>query len=143
MMVAMESMTPEELLARCDDRMRPVAEALRLVVCATLPDAIERVRPGWGLIGYDVPNGRRTAYCCFVWAEPEHVHLGFEHGVLMRDQRGILQGRGVTKRVRWLTFTMVRGTDTASVRALIRESARVATMPRDQRLAIALDRELG
>ena len=61
----------------------------------------------------------------------------------MRDQRGILQGRGVTKRVRWLTFTMVRGTDTASVRALIRESARVATMPRDQRLAIALDRELG
>ena len=143
MMVAMESMTPEELLARCDDRMRAVAEALRLVVRATLPDAIERVRPGWGLIGYDVPNGRRTAYCCFVWAEPEHVHLGFEHGVLMRDQRGILQGRGVTKRVRWLTFTMVRGTDTASVRALIRESARVATMPRDQRLAIALDRELG
>jgi hypothetical protein len=142
MMVAMESMTPEELLARCDDRMRAVAEALRLVVRATLPDAIERVRPGWGLIGYDVPNGRRTAYCCFVWAEPEHVHLGFEHGVLMRDQRGMLQGRGVTKRVRWLTFTGVRGTNTAAVRALIHESARVATLSRDERLAIALDREL-
>ena len=78
-----------------------------------------------------------------MWAEPEHVHLGFEHGVLMRDPRGILQGQGVTKRVRWLTFTEVRGTDTAVVRALIRESARVATMSRDERLAIALDRDLG
>lgn len=131
-------MTPEELLERSDPRMRAIAEALRVAVRATLPDVVERVRPGWGLIGYDVPNGRRTAYCCFIWAQPEHVHLGFEHGVLMRDPKGMLEGVGVTKRVRWLTFTGVRGTDTAAVRTLLLESARVARLSRGERLAILL-----
>ncbi len=135
----MAPISPEELLARHDEHIVAIAEALRRVVRGALPEAVERVRPGWGLIGYDVPVGRRTAYCCFVWAEPEHVHLGFEHGVLMRDPRGALEGRGVTKRVRWLTFTAVRGTDTQAVRAFIRESARVASMSRDQRMALLLD----
>jgi hypothetical protein len=35
------SMTPDELLAPLDDRMRAIAEALRVVVRATLPDAID------------------------------------------------------------------------------------------------------
>ncbi len=135
----MDTMSPEELLARHDDHIVAIAEALRRVVRAALPDAIERVRPGWGLIGYDVPAGRRMAYCCFVWAEPEHVHLGFEHGILMRDPSGALQGGGVTKRVRWLTFTSTRGTGTAAVRAFIREAARVASMPQDQRMALSLE----
>ena len=134
-------MSPEELMAPHDPHIVAIAEALRLVVRATLPDAIERVRPGWGLIGYDVPAGPRTAYCCFVWAEPVHVHLGFQHGVLMRDPRGLLQGHGVTKRVRWLTCTRLRGTDTPAVRALILEAARVATLPRDERMALSLDRD--
>ncbi len=137
----MDPMSPGELLARHADHIIAIAEALRGTVRAALPDAIERVRPGWRLIGYDVPVGRRTAYCCFVWAEPEHVHLGFEHGVLLADPRGALQGRGVTKRVRWLTFTSVRGTDGPEVRTFIRESARVASLSRDQRMAMLLDHD--
>ena len=141
MAVDMETIPPEALLEGHDDHIRAIAEALRSVVRATLPDALERVRPGWGLIGYDVPVGRRTAYACFVWPEPVHVHLGFEHGVVMTDPHGLLQGAGTTKRVRWLTFTDVEGTDAPAVRELIRESARVATLSRDQRLALLLDRD--
>jgi hypothetical protein len=139
----MEAIPPEALLAGHDEHIRAIAEALRRVVRRTLPDAIERVRPGWGLIGYDVPvgRGRRTAFCCFVWPEPEHAHLGFEHGVVMSDPHGMLQGAGITKRVRWLTFTELEGTDTPAVRELIRESARVAMLSRDQRMALLLDRE--
>jgi Domain of unknown function (DU1801) len=137
----MDTMPPEALLAGYDDHIVAIAEALRVVVRRTLLDALERVRPGWRVIGYDVPVRRRTAFCCFVWPEPVHVHLGFEHGVVMSDPDGVLEGEGVTKQVRWLTFTDLEGTDTPTVRELIRESARVATLSRDQRLALLLDRD--
>ena len=70
-----------------------------------------------------------------------HVHLGFEHGILMDDPDRHLLGSG--NRVRWLTFTDVRAVDRAIVAPLIVEAARVASLPHDQRLAIALDRDLG
>jgi hypothetical protein len=59
----------------------------------------------------------------------------------MSDPDGDLEGAGVTKQVRWLTFRDLEGTDTPAVRELIRESARVATLSRDQRLALLLDRD--
>ena len=84
--------------------MRAIAQRLRQIVRRALPDAIEAVRPGWRLIGYDIPSGRKTAFCCFVWAEQEHVHLGFQYGVFMHDPDRVLEGEGITQRARWLTF---------------------------------------
>ena len=63
-----------------------------------MPEALERVRSGWSLIGYDLPVGRRTVYVASVWPEYEHVHLGFQHGWAMRDPRGVLKGAGITPR---------------------------------------------
>ena len=80
-----------------------------------VPDAIERVRPGWGLIGYNVPTGKRSAYFGFVWPEVVHVHLGFEQGILMDDPDRRLLGSG--KKLRWMTFTAVREVDRAIVAA--------------------------
>jgi hypothetical protein len=136
----MDPIPPEALLAGYSEEHRAVANALRDIVRRAVPDAIERVRPGWGLIGYDVPFGRRTRYFAFVWAEPEHVHLGFEHGVLMDDPHGLLQGQGVTKQVRWLTF---RHLDEIPPEApdLVREAVRVATMSRMERELRRLDLE--
>ena len=108
-----------------------------------MPEAIEAVRPGWHLIGYDVPNGKRTAYFAYVAPEPTHVHLGFEHGVLMADPDRRLQGAGVTRQVRWLTFRGPEDIDEAAIAPLIHEAVRVARMGRAGRLAAALDREDG
>ena len=55
-----------------------VAEASRDIVHDAVPEAIERVRTGWRLIGYDIPLDRRTRYFTFVAPEREHVHLGSE-----------------------------------------------------------------
>ena len=98
----MDAMPPEALLAGYPAPMRHIAERLRRIVRRALPDAIEAVRPGWRLIGYDIPSGRKTAFCCFVWAEQEHVHLGFQYGVFMDDPGRVLEGEGTTQRVRWL-----------------------------------------
>ena len=136
----METIPPEALLDRYPAGHQAIANELRALVKRTVPEAIERVRTGWGVIGYDVPVGRGTRLFAFVWPEFEHVHLGFQHGVLMDDPAGRLQGAGTTKRVRWLTF---RDLDDIPPDAadLLREAARLALMSRPERVAILIDRE--
>lgn len=124
MMSTVEPIPPEALLADFPRPMQSIANRLRELVRETLPEAVERVRPGWHLIGYDLPIGRKAVYFAYVAPENEHVHLGFEHGWAMRDPHGLLAGLGITKQVRWLTFL---------------EGARVATMTRGERILQAMD----
>jgi len=121
--------------------MRDIGEWLRGVVLRATPEAIERVRPGWRLIGYDLPVGRRrTVYFAMIWAEPVHVHLGFEHGVLMSDPRGLLEGKGITKKVRWVTLTPGSMLPEADLAELVLEAARVAALSRGERALLAIAR---
>ncbi len=141
-MATMETIPPEALLADYPEPMRRLADELRSIVRDALPDAVERVRIGWRLIAYDVPVARRrTAFCCYVAPEPKHVHIGFQYGVFMRDDDGVLEGAGVTKQVRWLTFRAGDAIDGPQVAALVHEGARVARLTRGERLISALDRE--
>jgi hypothetical protein len=136
-----ESIPPEALLADYPPGHQEIANALRRLVKRAVPTAIERVRPGWRLIGYDIPVGRRTRYFAWVWLQPEHVHLGFEQGVLMDDPDRVLLGAGITKRVRWLTLHSLADIRDAEFQALVREAAQIATMTRSERLARLVDRE--
>lgn len=139
-MTRMEPIPPEAFLASYPEPMREIAEALRVIVRRAEPDAVERVRPGWRLIGYDLPIGRRSAYFAYVAPEDEHVHLGFEHGVLMDDPNGLLLGAGITRQVRWITIRRLDEIHEAPLQALVREAARVATMTRSERFAMLMDR---
>jgi hypothetical protein len=127
-MAAPESIPPEFFLSTYPPGIREIAERLRGVVQEAVPEAIERVRPGWRLIGYDVPVGRRTRYFAFVAAEPEHVHLGFEYGVWMADPDGLLQGAHLDlRKVRFVTY---QPGDAIPIEALVRytrEAAELAT----------------
>lgn len=132
----------EAFMAPYPDAIRGAAETLRRIVKQAVPEAIERVRPGWRLIGYDVPVGRRTAYFAFIAPEPIHCHLGFEHGVAMADPHRLLEGAHLKlRKVRFLTFRPGDQIPEAECLALTREAARVATLPRGQRLALTLDRD--
>ena len=138
----METIPPEALLAGYPPPMVAIAESLRAIVRRAVPDAVERVRPGWRLIGYDVPAGpRRRSYFCYVAPEVEHVHLGFEYGVVMADPDKVLVGAGITRKVRWLTFRAGDPIAESRLVRLVREAARVALASPAERLAIELDRE--
>ena len=138
----MDPMPPEALLAGYPPPMSAIAESLRAIVRRAVPDAVERVRPGWRLIGYDVPSGpRRLSYFCYVAPEVEHVHLGFEYGVFMSDPDGRLLGAGVTRKVRWLTFRTGDAIDERPLVELVREGARMALASPAERFAVALDRD--
>jgi hypothetical protein len=119
--------------------MQAIAQRLRAIVTATVPDAVERVRPGWRLIGYDLPIGRKLVYFAYVAPEIEHVHLGFEHGWAMRDPDRLLHGEGITKQVRWLTFRAGDRIPRERCRELILEGARVAAMTRGERILRSMD----
>ena len=136
----MEQITPEAYLAGFPPVAQDTAAALRQLVREAVPDAIERVRVGWHLLGYDLPLRRYGVYFAYVAPEAAHVHLGFEWGVYMNDPQALLQGAGVTKQVRWLTFAGPGDIDPEPTIALVREGARVAALTRGERLAIALER---
>jgi hypothetical protein len=135
----MEAIPPEALLEDFPPPMQTIANRLREIVKEAIPQAIERVRPGWRLIGYDLPIGRRAVYFAYVAPEDQHVHLGFEHGWAMRDPHALLVGVGVTKQVRWLTFLEGDPIPDELCRELILEGARVATMTRGERILQAMD----
>ena len=100
-----EPIPPDLFLSGYSREIRDLAEQLRGIVHDAVPEAIERVRTGWRLIGYDVPVGRRTRYFAFVAPEPKHVHLGWQHGIWMADPEGILRGAHLElKKVRYVTY---------------------------------------
>ena len=126
-------MPPEALLADYPPPHQEIANRLRSVVIDAIPDAVERVRPGWRLIGYDLPVRGRGAMFAWIWLEPEHVHLGFPQGVLMDDPRGLMKGAGITKLARWLTYAPGDPIDVGLARVLVEEAARTRLLPRSAR----------
>ena len=138
----MESLPPELFLESYPPAIRDAAERLRAVVRRAVPDVIERVRPGWRLIGYDIPVGRRFRYFAWVAPEPIHVHLGFEVGTLMDYPDGVLQGAHLKlKKVRYVTFRPGERIPAARLVALTKQAARIAGMSRQERLSMVLDRD--
>jgi hypothetical protein len=125
-----ESLPVEAFLDGYPAPHRVTAERLRSIVRATVPEAIERVRPGWRLVGYDVPVGRRTAFFAWVFPEQEHVHLGFPGGMLLDDPDGVLIGAGITKRARWLTYAPGADVDERVARDFVQAAAAAAAIPR-------------
>lgn len=138
----MEPIPPEHFLEIYPPGIRRAVNRLRAVVKEAVPDAIERVRPGWGLIGYDVPVGKRTRYFAFVWPEPEHAHMGWEYGIWMDDPDNILRGAHLKlRKVRYVTYEPGEPIPEATLVASTRQGARLASMSSAERLARELDRD--
>lgn len=138
-----DQIPPEALLADYPPPMAELAERLRRVVRDAVPEAIERVRVGWRIIGYDMPIGRRrTVFFAWIMPEARHVHLGFPKGILLDDQRGLLSGNGITRQARWLTADVPEDVDTATFAVYTREAATLASLSPAERFARLLDREV-
>ncbi len=119
----------EDLLARCSPPVRRLIEAARRRVLAAVPGATERLRAGWGIIGYDAP-----AYFAYLAPMKDHVRIGFERGAVLEDPGGLLQGTGTQVRhVEVRSATELRG---PALAALLRQAAGLrgpgAGRPRDR-----------
>lgn len=83
----------DELIAPYAPAVRRLAHAARRRIMALVPDATEKLRPGWGLIGYNAPS-----YFAFVAPLADHVRIGFEWGVELPDPFKLLDGSGAQVR---------------------------------------------
>ena len=138
----MESIPPELFLDGYPPGIREAADRLRAVVRDAVPDAIERVRTGWRLIGYDVPSGKRSRYFAFVAPELEHVHFGFEYGVWMTDPDRLHRGAHLNlRKVRYVTYEPGDYIPESILVEYAREAAGLATMSREERFARQLGRD--
>jgi hypothetical protein len=106
----------EDLLARCAPGVRRLVEASRRAVLAAVPGSTERLRAGWGLLGYDAPG-----YFAYVVPQRDHVRIGFERGVLLEDPDGLLEEDGT--QVRHVTIRATRDLARPALAALLRQAA--------------------
>ena len=109
----------EDLLARCSPPVRALVLAARRRVLAVVPGATERLRAGWGLLGYDAPR-----YFAFIVPVKDHVRIGFERGVLLEDPAGLLEGTG--SRVRHVVIGSAADLRSDALAALLRQAAGVS-----------------
>lgn len=109
-------MTLEEFLAPYDTE----GQALILRVCdlvrQVVPDVQVAPVPGWKLVGFRIPVGKKTAYFGYVAPQPGRVVVGFEYGVLLSDPLQLLTGNG--SQVRQIVLPDARALDALPPRAL-------------------------
>jgi hypothetical protein len=106
----------EDLLARCSPPVGRLVEAARRRVLTAVPAATERLRAGWGLIGYDAP-----AYFAYLAPMKDHVRIGFERGAVLEDPGGLLQGTGT--QVRHVEVRSATELRAPALAALLRQAA--------------------
>jgi hypothetical protein len=117
-------MTLDEFLQNYPPPMQELANRLRALVKKTLPDVNEVVYSGWKLIGLRVPSGKSSAYVGYIEACSDHVHLGFEYGILLPDPKKILHGAGT--QVRYLTIRRASDIRSKDFAELIRAATNMA-----------------
>lgn len=138
----MDAPQPVEILL--DDFPAPIRDtglALRALIFGTVPGVVETVRPGWRWVAYSLPDGKRVRNFAWIGPERKHIHLGFEHGILLADPGRLLQGaQERLKQFRYFTFEPSIDVDETVLADYIRRAADLATMPSGARRALALER---
>lgn len=82
-------MTPEELLDEHTPDVVALAEELRALVAAVMPNAEERVYAGWHGFGYVDPD---AGYVCAIFPMAESVRLSFEYGHRLEGHADLFTG---------------------------------------------------
>ena len=140
MMRAMDPIPPEALLEDFPPPMQAIAQRLRQLVRGRSQRPWSASRPGWRLIGYDLPSERKAVYFAYVAPEdrarPPRLRARLGDA---RSRSACSLGEGITKQVRWLTFRAGDRIPKKRCSELILEGARVAAMTRGERILRSMD----
>jgi hypothetical protein len=133
-----DGLPAEFLLDNYPPGIRDTGRTLRSLILATVPDSVESVRSGWRWIAYSLPEKGRVRNFAWIGPERKHIHLGFEHGTLLADPEGILQGaQEKLRKFRYVTFEPEIDIDEAILVDYLTRAAELAVMPPGARRALA------
>jgi hypothetical protein len=132
-----DGLPAEFLLDAFPPAIRETGRALRSLILATVPGAVETVRPGWRWIAYSLPDGRRVRNFAWIGPERKHIHLGFENGILLSDPEHILQGaQERLRKFRYLTFQPAIDIAESILADYLRRAVELAVLPAAARRAL-------
>jgi Domain of unknown function (DU1801) len=97
--------------------VREIAVKAREVILSVMPDATEKVYPGWKVIQYGTAADMKSVFAA-ISPQRERVNLGLAYGVDLEDPDGLLEGDG--KAIRHVKLTSPEAAGAPAVRELIR-----------------------
>jgi hypothetical protein len=97
--------------------VREIAVKAREVILSVMPNATEKVYPGWKVIQYGTAADMKTVFAA-ISPQRERVNLGLAKGVDLPDPDGLLEGDG--KAIRHVKLTSPEAAGAPAVRELIR-----------------------
>ena len=98
-------------------QVREIAVRARETILSVLPEATEKVYPGWKVIQYGSGAGMKDVFAV-ISPQRERVNLGLANGVDLPDPEGLLEGTGIANRHVKLTSPEAAGAP--AVKELIR-----------------------
>ncbi|MEA2667285.1 MAG: hypothetical protein QOJ33_219 [Chloroflexota bacterium] len=97
--------------------VREIAVKAREVILSVMPDATEKVYPGWKVIQYGVGADMKSVFAA-ISPQRERVNLGLANGAGLPDPEGLLEGTGVG--IRHVKLTSPEAAAAPAVRILVR-----------------------
>ena len=97
--------------------VREIAVKAREVILSVMPNATEKVYPGWKVIQYGTAADMKSVFAA-ISPQRERVNLGLAKGVDLPDPDGLLEGDG--KAIRHVKLTSPEAAGAPAVRELIR-----------------------
>ncbi|MEK6566440.1 MAG: DUF1801 domain-containing protein [Bacteroidota bacterium] len=119
-----QTISVEKYLEEFPKDIQAIASKVRALILRAFPDVLERVYPGWKLVGYRVLQDSKSYYFGFVAPFADKVVLGFEYGRLLSDSHQILKGKGT--QVRHITFAKASQIKPNILVPMILEAASIA-----------------
>jgi len=98
-------------------QVREIAVKAREVILSVLPDATEKVYPGWKVIQYAAGADMKSVFAA-ISPQRERVNLGLAGGIDLPDPDGLLEGEG--KAIRHVKLTSAEAAGAPAVRELVR-----------------------
>ncbi len=98
-------------------QVREIAVKAREVILSVVPNATEKVYPGWKVIQYGAGADMNSVFAA-ISPQRERVNLGLAGGVDLADPEGLLEGDG--KAIRHVKLTSPEAAGTPAVRELVR-----------------------
>jgi len=103
--------------------VREIAVKAREVILSVMPNATEKVYPGWKVIQYGTAADMKSVFAA-ISPQRERVNLGLANGVDLPDPDGLLEGEG--KAIRHMKLTSPEAAGAPAVRELIRGALQAA-----------------
>jgi hypothetical protein len=97
--------------------VREIAVKAREVILSVLPQATEKVYPGWKVIQYGAGADMKSVFAV-ISPQRERVNLGLANGVDLEDPDGLLEGDG--KAIRHVKLTSPEAASAPALRELVR-----------------------